>query len=73
MDLRELIIRGYGWYAVAYHGTNGLDSHGYTEVFRSGLRPDADQTTTVAGPFSSEDDACKASREMQARMDAYAD
>lgn len=58
------------FYAVAHHGTAGLDSYGYAEVWE-GERPRSDQTTTVWGPYETRAEAQAACEEMERPMDAY--
>lgn len=59
------------FYAVAHHGTAGLDSYGYAEVVECDERPRSDQTTTVWGPYTTQEEAVDAVLEMQEPMDAY--
>lgn len=76
ISLSQLIERNLAvteFYAIAHHGTAGLDSHGYAEVIETNEAPRADHTTTVSGPYATRKEAEAVKAEMQDRMDAFAD
>jgi hypothetical protein len=60
-----------GFYAVAHHGTAGLDSYGYAEVVEADEQPRSDQTTTVWGPYDTQVAAETEVDVMEAAMGAY--
>lgn len=56
------------FYAVAHHGTDGVDSYGYAERWE-GEPPRSDQTTTVVGPFASRKEANEEVERMNGELD----
>lgn len=58
------------FYAVAHHGTAGMDSYGYAELVE-GQPPRSDQTTTVSGPYTDRQEAQAEVDQMNATLDAW--